>query len=382
MKYLILTIICLHLISLNALSAASGADVTGVHKGTVTQSMNSEGYTYIKIQESGSNYWIAAPETKISVGDIIIFPDSPPLLNFKSKSLKKTFSKIMFVPGIKHDTGASPPDSSSTEPSIATHSDVDAAPTVQNKKSNKNYAIVIGIENYRQKLPKADHATNDATVVTNYLVKSLGYPEENVITLTNEHATKSDLDKYLSSWLKNNVEKDSSVFIYYSGHGAPNPKNGDAYLVPYDGDPAYISDTGYSLKQLYANLAKLPAKQLVVALDSCFSGAGGKSVAAPGSRSLVRVEKTTAQNIVVMTASADDQISSTYMDKGHGIFTYFLLKGIKEFLEGDSNNRVRIADLYAYLKPKVESISRKKFNSEQTPQLITADERMKKVGLR
>jgi|GEM_PF-2972502 len=261
-------------------------------------------------------------------------------------------------------------------------SDIDRLPPIVVKKQNNSYAIIIGIENYRQKLPKADFATNDATTVSNYLVKTLGYPEENVITLTNDHATKSDLEKYLSSWLKNNVEKDSNVFIYYSGHGAPNPKNGDAYLVPYDGDPAFIADTGYSLKQLYANLAKLPAKQVIVALDSCFSGAGGKSVAAPGSRALVRTEKTTASNLVVMTASADDQISSTYMDKVHGIFTYFLLKGIKESLEGDQNNRLQVGDLYAYLKPQVESMSRKKFNSEQTPQLITANDQMRKIGLR
>lgn len=37
---------------------------------------------------------------------------------------------------------------------------------------------------------------------------------------------------------------------------------------------------------------------------------------------------------------------------------------------------------YAYLKPQVESMSRKKFNSEQTPQLITANEQMRKIGLR
>ena len=261
-------------------------------------------------------------------------------------------------------------------------SDIDDLPNNKLTASKNSFAIVIGIEKYRQKLPKADFAASDAKTVTNYLVKALGYPEENVITLTNENAAKSDLEKYLSSWLRNNVEKDSNVFIYYSGHGAPNPKTGDAYLVPYDGDPAFIADTGYSLKQLYANLARLPAKQVVVALDSCFSGAGGKSVAAPGSRALVRTEKTTAGNLVVMTASADDQISSTYMDKGHGIFTYFLLKGIKESLEGDQNNRLQVGDLYAYLKPQVESMSRKKFNSEQTPQLITANEQMKRIGLR
>ena len=155
-------------------------------------------------------------------------------------------------------------------------------------KLNKNsYAIVIGIENYRQKLPKADYATHDAKTMTEYLTKVMGYPEENVVTLTNDRASLTDFIKYFEKWLPNNVEKDGSVFIYYSGHGAPNTKTGDAYLVPYDGDPSFIEQTGYPLKKLYESLNKLQAKEIIVALDSCFSGAGGKSVIAKGARPLV-----------------------------------------------------------------------------------------------
>jgi len=58
----------------------------------------------------------------------------------------------------------------------------------------------------------------------------MGYPEENVIILLNDHASNVDLAKYFEKWLPNNVEKDSTVFVYYSGHGAPNPKTGDAFL--------------------------------------------------------------------------------------------------------------------------------------------------------
>lgn len=261
-------------------------------------------------------------------------------------------------------------------------SDVASLPPKTKKLNRGAYAVVIGIEQYRQKLPKADYAVNDATAMTEYLTKILGYPEQNVITITNDHATKSDLEKYIEQWLLNNVEKDGTVFVYYSGHGAPNPKTGDAYLVPYDGDPAFIEKTGYSLKRLYENLGKLPAQNIVVALDSCFSGAGGKSVAAKGSRALVRVEKSTAKNIAVLTASADNQISSSYEEKKHGVFTYFLLKGIKGILEEDKFSNLEIGELYDYLKPQVEKTSRKLYNNEQTPQLITADGKMRNIGLR
>jgi tetratricopeptide (TPR) repeat protein len=254
-------------------------------------------------------------------------------------------------------------------------SDVDELP-ISSARINKNaYAIVIGIEQYRQKLPKADFAVNDALTVANYLSKVMGYPEQNIITLTGEHAAKSDLEKYFEKWLWNNVEKDSTVFVYFSGHGAPNPKTGDAYLVPYDGDPSFIEQTGYSLKRLYESLNKLQAKEIIVALDSCFSGAGGRSVLAKGARPLVmnlRSDVVLSKNMTVLSASSSDQTSSTYDEKGHGLFTYFMLKGIKNEDVVRPDGSIKMDDLFDYIKPQVERIARKQYNNEQTPQLIGA----------
>jgi hypothetical protein len=258
---------------------------------------------------------------------------------------------------------------------LSLKSDIDELPAVKARTSRRSYAIVIGIENYRQKLPKADFATQDARLVSEYLMKTMGYPEENVIILTNDRASYVDLAKYFEKWLPNNVEAGGTVFVYYSGHGAPNPKTGDAYLVPYDGDPSFIDETGYSLKRMYAALVKLPAKEVTVALDSCFSGAGGRSVIAKGSRPLVmnlQQPIASSKNMTILTASSGEQISSTYQDKGHGLFTYFLLKGIKNEDVVKQDGTLDISSLYDYLKPQVTSIARKKYNNEQTPQLMGA----------
>jgi hypothetical protein len=254
-------------------------------------------------------------------------------------------------------------------------SDVDDLPALKAKPNKSAYAIVIGIEQYRQKLPKADYAVNDAKLMSEYLSRVMGYPEENVVTLLNEHAAMGDFVKYFEKWLSNNVEKDGSIFIYFSGHGAPNPKTGDAYLVPYDGDPSFIAETGYSLKRMYNALGKLPAKEIVVVLDSCFSGAGGRSVLAKGARPLVmnlQDDIVLSKNMTVMSASSGDQISSTYDEKGHGLFTYFMLKGIKNEDVVKPNGSIKMEDLYGYIKPQVERIARKQYNNEQTPQLIEA----------
>jgi hypothetical protein len=252
-------------------------------------------------------------------------------------------------------------------------SDVDELPAIKMKQNKNAYAIVIGIEQYRQQLPKADFATQDARTVAEYLTKAMGYPEENVVMLLNNRAMKSDFEKYFEKWLGNNVEQGSTVFIYYSGHGAPNTRSGDAYLVPYDGDPAFIDETGFSLKRMYSALGKLSAKEVIVALDSCFSGAGGRSVIAKGSRPLVmnlQQDILLSKNMTVLSASSGDQTSTTYDQKGHGLFTYFMLKGMKDEDIVRQDGSLNVDDLYSYIKPQVESIARKKYNNEQTPQLI------------
>jgi hypothetical protein len=262
-------------------------------------------------------------------------------------------------------------------------SDVDRVTALRVSPKKHAYAVVIGIEQYREKLPKADFADRDAKLVGEYLTKVLGYPEENVIVQVNERATGKDLEKYFENWLPNNVEKDGSVFVYYSGHGSPNPKTGDAYLVPYDGDPGFLETTGYPLKRLYASLEKLLAKDVTVVLDSCFSGAGGRSVIAQGLRPMglsAEHAMKAAGKTVVLSASSGEQVSSTYLNQGHGLMTYFFLKGLQG--DGDLNKDgiIDMVELYEYVKPNVQKVARKQYNTEQVPQLLASPDVLKKGG--
>ncbi len=265
----------------------------------------------------------------------------------------------------------------------APSSDVDRVPSFRATLKKHAYAVVIGIEQYREKLPKADFADRDAKLVGEYLTKVMGYPEENVIVRTNDKAAKTDLEKYLDEWLRNNVEADGSVFVYYSGHGAPNVKNGEAYLVPYDGDPSFVESTGFPLKRLYAALDKLPAKDVTVVLDSCFSGAGGRSVLGKGLRPMGLSLEQAMQvggKTMVLAASAGDQVSSSYEEKGHGLLTYYFLKGLQGEGDADGDGNIDMAELFAYLKPNVQRTARKQNNVEQTPQLLAGSDALKRGG--
>ncbi len=240
-------------------------------------------------------------------------------------------------------------------------SDVDEPPPATAIQPHR-YAVIIGVEKYREQLPRADYAEADARVFADYAKRVLGVPEENVALMVGERATRGDFEKYLERWLPNRVEEGGEVYVYYSGHGAPDTANGDAYLVPYDGDPTYIEQTGYPVKRLYNQLSRLPASRVVVLLDSCFSGGGGRSVIAKGSRPLVTVTpQGIPSKITVISASGANQVSNSYEARQHGLFTYFLLKGLKE--KGDNLRAV-----FDYLKPEVAKAARREHNADQQPQ--------------
>jgi uncharacterized caspase-like protein len=249
-------------------------------------------------------------------------------------------------------------------------SDVDEPSYKSRAGRSDDFALVIGISKYRD-IPEAEFAERDARTMKRHLL-AMGYPEENIITLLGDHATSSSIAEKLGRWLPMNVNANSTVFVYYSGHGAPDAESKQAYLVPWDGQPGALADTAYPLSRFYKELQKLPAKRVLVALDSCFSGAGGRSVLAKGARPLLnKVETSVPQDgkLVVFTASQADQISGTLEDQGHGAFTYYFLKGLNGDAASDgASGHVTVGSLYGYLAKRVNAAAHRQ-EREQNPQL-------------
>lgn len=247
------------------------------------------------------------------------------------------------------------------------HSDVDK-PGYRFGGGPDDIALVVGVENY-QNLPPADFAERDAAAVREHLL-ALGYPERNVIYLTGSKASRTGIEKYLETWLPLNVKEDSRVFVYFSGHGAPDAVTGQAYLVPWDGDAKFLKNTGYPIKRLYESLAGLKAKQVVLAMDACFSGEGGRSVLAKGARPLVTkvdVGMEAPGRLVVFAATAAAEITDSEESQGHGLFTYYFLKGLQE-----KGGKPTLRGLHDYVLPRVRDAARRN-GREQTPQLMPAD---------
>ncbi len=237
-----------------------------------------------------------------------------------------------------------------------------AAPRYSAPERADDLAVIVGIETYSDIATKAPYAERDADAFKAH-VRALGVPERNIALLKGAKAGRAALAKNLETWLGRLAKPTSRVYVYFSGHGAPDVKTGQAYLVPWDGDPNFLEDTAYPVAKLYKTLGALPSKQVLVAMDSCFSGAGGRSVLASGARPLVAKIETGAipAKLTVLSASAGGEMSGSLDDRQHGAFTWFLLEGMNA---GKTTPKA----LAEYLTPRVQDEA-KRLNRDQTPQL-------------
>ncbi len=230
------------------------------------------------------------------------------------------------------------------------------------------FALVIGIEKYRDVIA-ATGARRDAEQVAEMMRTTFGVGEERMRVLLDDRATRTDIIKQVK-WLQQNVNSGGRIYVYFSGHGAPEPSSGVSYIVPYDGDPQYLGESAIKMSDILSDLEKTKAKDVLVVADSCFSGGGGRSVLAPGTRPLVHVEpvKSTAR-VALLSASSGAEISGPAPGGKGGLFSKYFLQALANG-EGDINGdgQISLKELEDWVKPRVKREA-KKANRDQTPNL-------------
>jgi hypothetical protein len=236
-------------------------------------------------------------------------------------------------------------------------------------------AVIIGNKSYpHPDVPDVDYAVSDASVMKKYLISMLGYREANIIYI--ENANKSDFELIFGTnevpqakmynWIKPNR---SDVFVYYSGHGAPDVVSKKAYFMPGNSDPNYVRIGGYSLDLFYKNLSSIPAKSVTVVLDACFSGGSqGGMLIQDASPMYVDVEMPlTGLPYNLLTSAAGNQISSWYPETKHSLFTYYFLRGIRGEADGNKDRKITIREIGDYINEQVPYMARRLYGREQTP---------------
>jgi len=241
-----------------------------------------------------------------------------------------------------------------------------------NKKVKNRYALIIGNEDYSSfqrtlsSEQNVDYAVNDATIFKQYCLKTLGVKEENMNFLTN--ATAGAMNQKINKMLKlmNKLGNEAELIVYYAGHGYPDERTKAPYLIPVD-----VSGTDLSfaikLEDLYRNLGTTNAR-ITIFLDACFTGGGRNSglVASRGVKVKPK-EGTLNGNIVVFSASREEQSALPYHKESHGMFTYYLLKKLQE-----SEGKVSMGDLSDYIINQVSIQSININEKEQDPKVNTS----------
>ncbi|MBI4247339.1 MAG: caspase family protein, partial [Candidatus Rokubacteria bacterium] len=245
--------------------------------------------------------------------------------------------------------------------------------------AGERWAVVIGIDQYRNpSIASLRYATADAEAVFRLLTTKGGVKPENARLLLNEQATQRALRQVLGDVLRQKALKDDEVIIYYAGHGTTEPDAGAEgglakYLVPWDADPESLFSTAIPMEEVDRVFGRLAARKILLIQDTCFSGgAGGRTFLAKGlaRRSLTLTDKflqelTQKEGRMILTASDINQVSLEDRALRHGVFTHYLLEGLKGAADLDGDRAVTVRELHLFLQRRVHEHS----SGVQTPQL-------------
>lgn len=230
------------------------------------------------------------------------------------------------------------------------------------------FVIAIGNENYSL-VPKVAFANNDMNIFAQYCQKTLGIPMQNIrkykdATFGSMLSALNDIKEIADAY-----NGDMNVIFYYAGHGIPNEKDQTAYLLPTDAD-GKSTEVCFPLARLYKELGELNAKSVIVFMDACFSGAqrGNGMLASARGVAIKAKEQKPMGKLIVLTAASGEETAYPYNEKGHGMFTYFLLKKLNES-KGDCS----LGELAEYIKTNVKRQSIVTNRKSQTPTTIFSD---------
>ena len=242
------------------------------------------------------------------------------------------------------------------------------APKIKLPIKTDRVAIIIGIENYRYTNASAFYADKDAQKFYDFANYTLGIPKNNIIELINDKGTRREILSAAKKWLKSRVITDKSeIYIFFAGHGLGSDNGKVSYLLPYDGDPVLLADTSIKRVDFFKIIKSSKPKNVFVFLDTCYSGTtrGTDMLIASRPIAIVAKEQAVPDNFTVFTAAAGDQTAKPLEEAKHGMFSYFLMKGMEGEADSNKDNSITASELHAYVQKNVIQHS----SGSQTPEL-------------
>ena len=234
--------------------------------------------------------------------------------------------------------------------------------------NNDALALVIGVSEYKETNAKAVYADIDAKVFKDYAIEKLGVPRNRVKTLVNDGADEKDMLLAIKRWLARAAKRGKTdVYIFFAGHGLASDDGSKMYLLPYDGAPELLDDTAILRDRLFSDVAAANPRSVTVFLDTCYSGTtrGTDMLIASRPIAIRALKQSIPDNFTVMTATAGDQTAKPLEEAKHGMFSYFLMKGMEGEADANNDNEITTGELHSYVQTNVIQQS----SGSQTPEL-------------
>ena len=247
------------------------------------------------------------------------------------------------------------------------------------------YALIIGVDGYPKFEPSAQlkYGSNDAEAFKKFLQTPNGgsFPEANIKLLVKDKATRENIFKAIDSF-KSKIPNDL-MYVFFSGHGLAKERT--LYLMPYDGDPSKPPIvSGIKIEDFMQQIiSNVDAKKTIFFIDACHSGLAVKAI--EGSKEPAKgitideifdkvlkeqLEREDEEDTGAMGFFSSASGQQSWEDKGfqHGLFTYYLIEGMKGGANANHDSFVDAEELSKYVRDKVEEFSRQKYK-RQTPRV-------------
>ena len=229
------------------------------------------------------------------------------------------------------------------------------------------WAIVVGVSKYKHETLNLKYADRDAEELYELLLTPSGggFAKENVTKLVNEEATTANITRALRSFLKKPAKEDI-VLIYFACHGSPDlDRPGVVYLLTHDADPLDIAGTALPMREIDLSLKEnLLAERVIILADTCHSAAIGGGIgrrcaddnSGVVNKYLQEVSET-RPGLALLTSAEGNEVSfeDAKWGGGHGVFTHYLLEGMKGAADrSPKNGVVTVSELFEYVRDNVK----------------------------
>ncbi|MBW2367137.1 MAG: caspase family protein [Deltaproteobacteria bacterium] len=229
------------------------------------------------------------------------------------------------------------------------------------------WGLAVGVSKYDSTAVDLKYADQDALSLAEFFKTQEGklYSEVNFMTLINDEVTRDSVIENISGHL-GKAAPDDVVFLFIAGHGIKHRQSGSYYFVPHDADYKTVLSKGLRMSDFEesVNILSQNVRKIVIAMDTCHSGALDVNMRATGSgEDLAKTLREASGRYILAASKAgeesleDKRFASSSKVSGHGVFTYSLLEGMSGKANYDKDTYISLNELFQYVAKKVPRLT-------------------------